>query len=76
MKMITVQEAQGTLSDLIHQLVPGEEVALTENDCMVAKLVMMPPPPSPKPRQFGTLRGTVLSMEHFDDPLDDFAEHR
>ena len=26
--------------------------------------------------RLGTLRGTVLSMEHFDDPLEEFEEYR
>ena len=61
--------------NLIHRLMLGEEVVITENDQPVAKLVVTPPPEPPKLRQFGTLRGTVLSMEHFDDPLEDFAEY-
>jgi prevent-host-death family protein len=74
MNTITLQQAQATLSDLIHRLTPGEELIITENNKPVARLVATPPE-SPKPRQFGTLRGTVLSMEHFDDPLEDFAEY-
>jgi antitoxin (DNA-binding transcriptional repressor) of toxin-antitoxin stability system len=79
MMAITIQQAQSNLADVIHQLTPGEEVVITENERTVAKLVA---PASgaleaaQKPRQFGTLRGTVLSMEHFDDPLEDFAEYR
>jgi uncharacterized protein DUF2281 len=41
----------------------------------VARLVPTSPTPTRKPRQFGTLKGTVLSMEHFDDPLEDFEEY-
>jgi hypothetical protein len=44
-------------------------------DRPVARLVVTPPEP-PKRRPFGTLGDLVLSMEHFDDPLDDFAEYR
>jgi prevent-host-death family protein len=75
MTTITLQEAQATLSDLIHRLVPGDELLITENDKPVAKLIPTSPEPPRKPRQFGTLRGTVLSMEQFDDPLEDFAEY-
>lgn len=77
MATITIQEAQANLADLIHRLIPGEELVITENDRAVAKLVVTPPPELPKdaPR-FGTLRGTVLSMEHFDDPLEEFEEYR
>jgi prevent-host-death family protein len=77
MDNITIEEAQASLADLIHRLTPGEEVVITENDQPVAKLVAArPQEPPQKLRQFGTLRGTVLSMEHFDDPLEDFAEYR
>lgn len=75
MSTITIQEAQTRLPELIHRLTPGEEVIITENDEPVALLV--PAVPASEPRKvprLGTLRGTVLSMEHFDDPLDDFKE--
>ena len=76
MATVTIQEAQANLSDLIHRLTPGEEVVITENDQPVARLVPTTPPAQPRkiPR-LGTLRGTVLSMEHFDDPLEDFKEY-
>jgi prevent-host-death family protein len=75
MATITIQEAQATLSDLIHRLLPGDKVVITENDQPVAVLVPTAGLPAKKPRQFGTLKGTVLSMEHFDDPLEDFEEY-
>jgi antitoxin (DNA-binding transcriptional repressor) of toxin-antitoxin stability system len=75
MATVTIQEAQATLSELIHGLTPGDEVVITENDQPVARLVPTPATPPKKARQFGTLKGTVLSMEHFDDPLEDFAEY-
>ena len=76
MATVTLQEAQATLSDLIHRLTPGEEVVITENDRPVARLVPAAPgaPPRRVPR-LGTLRGTVLSMERFDDPIEDFKEY-
>lgn len=76
MATITLEEAQATLPDLVHRLAPGEEIVITENDRPVARLV--PPAPSSEQRKaprLGTLRGTVLSMEHFDDPLEDFKEY-
>ncbi len=76
MTTITIQEAKDQLSELIHRLSPGEEVVITEDDRPVARLVLASLPPEPRlvPR-LGTLRGMVLSMEHFDDPLDDFEEY-
>ena len=75
MNTISVQDAQGKLSELIHRLTPGEEVILTENDRPVARLTAAAPPER-KPRRPGTLRGTVLHMApDFDAPLDDFKEY-
>ena len=72
MPTVTIEEAQNKLSELIHRLTPGEEVVITENDQPVARLVADRPDTTRKPRQFGTLKGTVLSMEHFDDPAGGF----
>ena len=38
MPTVTIEEAQSTLSELIHRLTPGEEVVITENDQPVARL--------------------------------------
>jgi len=75
MPTVTIEEAQNKLSELIHRLTPGEEVVITENDQPVARLVAAAPQQR-KPRQLGTLRGTVLYMApDFDAPLDDFKEY-
>lgn len=74
MATITIQEARANLDDLIHRLTPGEEVVITENNLPIAKLVGTQAPPLKIPK-LGTQRGSVLSMEHFDDPLDDFKEY-
>ena len=73
---MTIEEAQNKLPELIHCPNAGEEVVITENDQPVARLVpaVLPCEPRKVPR-LGTLRGTVLSMEHFDDPLEDFKEY-
>ena len=73
MATITIQEAQATLSELIHRLSPGDEVVITENNQPVARLVPSERVPKPRSRQLGTLRGTVLHVSaDFDAPLDDF----
>jgi len=75
MPTVTIEEAQNKLTDLIHRLTLGEEVVITENDQPVARPVAAAPPQR-KPRQLGTLRGTVLYMApDFDAPLDDFKEY-
>ena len=76
MPTVTIEEAQNHLGDLIHRLTAGEEVVITENDQPVARLVPTAPAiESRKVPRLGTLRGTVLSMEHFDDPLEDLKEY-
>ena len=75
MATVTIQEAQASLLELIHRLKPGEEVLITENDQPVARLVTTAVSSAKKQRRFGTLKGLVLSMDHFDDPLEDFREY-
>jgi len=76
MSTVSIQQAQSELSSLIHKLCPGDEVIITENDQPVARLIPAADPPQKKPRQPGTLRGSVLYMApDFDAPLDDFKEY-
>ena len=76
MPTVTIEDARKNLTELIHRLTPAPEVVITENDQPVARLVPAASRSEPrKTPQLGTLRGTVLSMEHFDDPLDDFKEY-
>lgn len=74
MSTITIQEARANFAEVIHRLAPGEEVVTTENNQPVAKLAATQLPPRKVPK-LGTQRGSVLSMEHFDDPLNDFKEY-
>jgi antitoxin (DNA-binding transcriptional repressor) of toxin-antitoxin stability system len=72
---LSIEEAQGKLSELIHRLSPGEEVIITGDDQPVARLTLTAAPEQ-RPRQLGTLKGTVLCMApDFDAPLDDFKEY-
>ena len=76
MSTVTIEDAQAKLSDLIHQLQPDQEVVITENGQPVARLIPANRPAQRKPRQSGTLRGTVLYMApDFDAPLEDFKEY-
>ena len=76
METITIQEAQAKLAELVHRLGPGDEIVITENDQPVARLVPTAAPPLRRPRQLGTLKGTVLHMApDFDAPLEDFKEY-
>jgi prevent-host-death family protein len=76
MPMVTIQEAQAKLPDLIHKLVPGEDVVITENNLPVAKLVSEPPKvkaglrPAP-----GLGKGCITIVSDDDEHLKDFAEY-
>lgn len=74
MSSLTVQEAQAKLSELIHNLKPGDELVITDHDQPVARLVAAEQRPQ-RPRRPGTLRGTVKYMApDFDAPLNDLKE--
>ncbi len=83
MTTITLTEAQATLSELIHRLMPGEEVVIIENDRAIARLVLNPLPPTqqiePKnqwPCKAGSAKNTIHWMApDFDAPLDEFKEY-
>ena len=74
---IAIDEAQANLKELIHQLAPGEEVIITENQQPVAKLVgelpkakhgLRPPP--------GLGKGMITFIApDFDAPIDDMKEY-
>jgi antitoxin (DNA-binding transcriptional repressor) of toxin-antitoxin stability system len=75
MSAVTVEDAQAQLPKLIEQLRPGEEIVITRDQRPVARLVGEGAPPR-RPRQLGTLKGTVRYMApDFDAPLDDFKDY-
>jgi antitoxin (DNA-binding transcriptional repressor) of toxin-antitoxin stability system len=74
MAMVTIQEAQATLPDLIHKLAPGEEVVITENNQTVAKLVGEKPVVRQRP-QPGLCKGMITIVADDDEHLKDFAEY-
>ena len=82
MAPITLEQAQARLPDLVHSLKPGENVVIVENGKALAVVTKAGPeasaetPGMERPRrQLGTMRGTVLSMDGFNDPLEEFAEY-
>jgi prevent-host-death family protein len=73
---ISVEEAQARLKELIHQLAPGEEVIITENQQPVAKLVSEQPKPQPKQRPGpGLCKGMITIISDDDEHLKDFEEY-
>jgi prevent-host-death family protein len=74
MTTVSIDTAQANLPDLIRQLVPGEEVIVTEDGKPVARI--LPATAPPLERKLGALQGTVLFMaQDFDAPLEDFREY-
>jgi antitoxin (DNA-binding transcriptional repressor) of toxin-antitoxin stability system len=73
MAMITIQEAQAKLPDLIHNLKPGEELMITENDQPIAVLIasaQVQPRPLP-----GRGKGMLTILADDDEHLEDFKEY-
>jgi antitoxin (DNA-binding transcriptional repressor) of toxin-antitoxin stability system len=73
---IPIEEAKATLKALIHQLAPGEEVIITENQQPVAKLVNNSPKPKsglrPPP---GLGKGCITVIADDDEHLKQFEEY-
>jgi antitoxin (DNA-binding transcriptional repressor) of toxin-antitoxin stability system len=76
MQTITLEEAQRRLGEIIAGLEPGEEIVLTRDDKPVATIRATTSPPADRPRQLGTLKGTVLYMApDFDAIPEGFEEY-
>ena len=74
MTEVTLEDAQQRLPELIATTAPGEEVAITQGDRVVARLVTVEGV-KPRPR-FGSAAGAILYMApDFDEPLEDFKEY-
>ena len=71
---ITLEEAQAKLKDFIHQLAPGDEIIITENQLTVAKLVSESPQQR-KPRVPGLGKGMITLLIEDDEHLEGFAEY-
>ena len=64
---ISVQEAETKLSEIIRQVVAGEEVFITEAGEQVAKVI----PVKPRHKWVGMDNGKGRVLDSFFDPLDD-----
>ena len=74
---MAVEELKLTLPELLDKLTPGDEVILTRNRKVVAKLVSEPTPATQLPRAGpGLCRGMITYMApDFDAPLEDMKEY-
>jgi prevent-host-death family protein len=74
MASVSIQEAQAKLPDLIHKLMPGEELVITEDSRPIAKLVSEKPSVRQRP-QPGLFKGMITIIADDDEHLQDFAEY-
>jgi antitoxin (DNA-binding transcriptional repressor) of toxin-antitoxin stability system len=75
MAMVTLEEAQRRLPELIATTIPGDEILILQDDRVVARLVTEPRRDA-TPRRPGSAKGSILYMaEDFDAPLDEFREY-
>ncbi|MFZ0581190.1 MAG: type II toxin-antitoxin system Phd/YefM family antitoxin [Candidatus Acidiferrales bacterium] len=74
MTVVTILEAQKTLSRLIARAMKGEEIVITDGKTPVAKLIAVSAPP--KRRAPGRLKGILHVTPQFFEPMsaDDVAE--
>jgi len=71
---ITLDEAQAKLKELVHQLEPGDEIMITENQHTVAKLTSEPAKLQ-RSRNAGNCIGMIEIIADDDDHLVDFKEY-
>lgn len=75
MQTIPIEQAERHLAEIVENLPAGEEVILTRHEEPVAILRTVPQA-SDRPRQLGTLKGSVLSMApDFDDIPEGFEDY-
>ncbi len=84
MPIVTLQEAQANLADLVHRLAPGECVTIMENDRPVARLMVSrttrvqparPRPPVTGVPRAGQYEGRLVIPADFKEPLEEMREY-
>ena len=70
MKVVSILEAEGKLSQLIQDAIDGEEVVIARGSELVVRLVLVEP--ATAPRSVGWAKGKLAVAADFDAPLDDF----
>ena len=73
MENIDLSQAQQCLSELIDQVLSGDEIIITKEGQPIAKLVSITKPK--KQRQFGSAKGLIKMSADFNEPLEDFKEY-
>ncbi|WP_013323670.1 type II toxin-antitoxin system Phd/YefM family antitoxin [Gloeothece verrucosa] len=75
MTIISLEEAQAKLPELIYNLKPGEELLITDKDRLLAKLIGQTPiaPQRPGP---GLCKGMITIVADDEEHLQDFGEYQ
>ncbi len=72
---LSLADAQARLTELVENMIPGEELFLTVNDYPIAKLVRTRYLPTTEPRKPGSAVGELVIVEEDDSHLEDFKEY-
>ena len=73
MHLVSIEEAQTLLNQLIEEAFAGEEVVIVEGDRRLVKLVVAPE--VRKQRRLGGAKGIIRYMaDDFDAPLEDYED--
>jgi len=73
--IVTLEDAQAHLADLIAKAAPGEEIVITQDDKPVARLIAERVPRM-QPRVPGSAKGMIAYMaDDFDAPIEDFKDY-
>jgi antitoxin (DNA-binding transcriptional repressor) of toxin-antitoxin stability system len=72
--VVSIEEAQAHLAELIAGLQPGEELVITQNEQPIARLIAQVRGTS-QPRQPGSAKGKLVILADDDEHLQDFKEY-
>lgn len=73
---VTLQQAQAHLAELIAKALPGEEIVITQDEKLIARLIPQNKPEAiRKPRQPGSAEGQLIILQEDDEHLKDFSEY-
>lgn len=74
MPVVTIEEAQANLPELIEHLAADEELVITKNHKPIARL-LSEDKLKRQPRKAGSAKGMLTILSNDDEHLKDFAEY-
>lgn len=72
--IVSLEEAQAKLPELIHNLKLGEELLITDNNHLLAKLIGQTPKPLQRPEP-GLCKGMITIVTDDEEHLQGFVEY-